>query len=147
MKFNRKHISKLLFIAVFFVYVISPLMFPCGSNVYSGIMPHDGKKNSPESIHISFEKLVLFKLDHQGGRTDKSPNGIIIHKSRTILPEDKIEKLTLLHNLSISADGLSIVWNTKPSYSALTDRIYLSQGFNLLSSDLSPPGFLAHSSA
>ena len=39
------------------------------------------------------------------GKEERSDSEIIIHKARTIITEDKIVKLTLLHNLPVSEEN------------------------------------------
>lgn len=140
MKLERKKIVGLLFIAVFVVYVLSPLMFPCAGNSYAGIIPFDSKTaSSSKALHIYFEKLICFKFIHHAGKEKRSDSEIIIHKARTIIPEDKIVKLTLLHNLSVSEENQTIIISTLLLPFDLPNDGAPSDGFHLLSSGLSPP--------
>ena len=140
MNLARKKIVGLLIVAVFVVYVMSPLMFPCTGNCYAGIIPLDSKAaSSSKALHIFFEKLICFKFIHNDGKGEHSDSEIIIHKARTIITEDKIVKLTLLHNLPVSEENHAIILSSLsfPFYWP-NDRAP-SDGFHFLSSGLSPP--------
>jgi hypothetical protein len=140
MKLERKQIVGLLFIAVFVVYVLSPLMFPRAGNRYAGIIPMDSKTaSSSKALHIFFEKLICFKFIHNDGKGEHSDSEIIIHKARTIITENKIVKLTLLHNLPVSEENHAIILASLSFSFYLPNDRAPSAGFHFLSSGLSPP--------
>jgi|SRR5208283_931103 len=137
---NRKNIASLLFIAVFVGYVLSPLIFSCTGNSYAGILPLDTKTaSSSKGLHILFEKVICFDFTHKESKEDRSGSTIIVRKSRTIIPEDKIAKLTLLHNLSVAEQSHLIIVSASSSPSEFTNDGTPSDGVYLLSSGLSPP--------
>ncbi|MGO9612676.1 MAG: hypothetical protein ACLPX5_06550 [Dissulfurispiraceae bacterium] len=140
MTLKRKNIVRLLFIAVFVGYVLSPLMFPRTGNAYAGILSLDSKTAcSSKGLHIIFEKVICFNFIHKDSKEDRSGSTIIVRKSRTIIPEDKIAKLTLLNNLSVAEQSHLIIVSASPSPSEFMSDGTPSNGFYFLSSGLSPP--------
>ncbi|MGO9379135.1 MAG: hypothetical protein ACLPN1_09090 [Dissulfurispiraceae bacterium] len=140
MKLKRKNIVSLLFATVFLMYVLSPLMFHLAVNNYNGIVPSDYKTaSSSETLHILFEKLICIKFTSDAGDKDHSSAEIIIHKARTIIPEDQIVKLTLLHNMSITKGNLPDFIPEESGQFRPIDDEERSESFQLSSSDLSPP--------
>lgn len=139
MKFKGNAIANLLFLAVFIAYVMSPLMFP-STERKMGIMPVDIKDSSSKPLHVSFEKLIWLKFSHNAGEKASSESGIIVHKSRSLIPEDKIFKQLRMYNLCASEEEARSVVHYSSCLRFETDSCKApSPGFRLLSSGLSPP--------
>ncbi len=140
MIFKQKNIASLLFIGIFVVYVLSPYMFSSSGNSYAGIVPFDAKDSSSDKIlHVSFEKLICLKFANNDGKHGHSNSEVIVHKARTIIPEDKVLKLSRLHILYLSEENppgfLEVAFNCYSSPAGENQ----SSGYQSLSSGLSPP--------
>lgn len=137
---KKKNIASLIFIGIFVVYVFSPLMFSSSGSNLTGLLPFDVKDSSSDkALHVSFEKLIFFKFTHNDGKKEHSNSEVIVHKARTIIPEDKIIKMCRLHILYMSEENPPSSPEIALNEYTLPDRETQSSGFQSLSSGLSPP--------
>ena len=126
MHFSKKRIVGLFFLASFITYALSPsVSYTCGT--------------IEDVPHIIFGKLAGLILPNSDGKTDHGFE-LIVRKTRTLIPEDSIAKLTHLNNISVSEKRFSPPSRQLSFSPGILQFVPVrAEGFHLLTSGLSPP--------